>query len=1347
MVPDASFESAGPSWFYNRLYKTYFAEKEKVTGAQDGTHVLAITGWDAAGSKILSPVLTLAQPTFSASVDVRSFGPNKGATLELALFDKTGAKKLASFGKTELDGLQTWKSISNTNVPLTTATSEAKLALIVSGPMDGMRVEVDKLGLFAGPSLGQISDNAQWTWFEAEELADGKQWKIVDDIGVQDQASGLKLIRGMDSVSALDNKPVSKTIDIQNAGNYKLWVRFFQPPETYKKSFTIVLKQNGSQVASKTFEPGDPQYGPSYRYTQASMDAQLTAGPVEMQLIRDTASSSWASLNIDMFLLTNMTDYQFRMQDVRPAGYMRYTNKSASLAPYCLYGLLIRNYIGNYSENLGMLSAAGFNRGYRAQLEKCLGPNQISPWIKITDDLQPSATKNILSLTATRATHTAGYVDGKIEGDLEFAVGDDHQVIKKIAISQNAPRIKLLLPYDITNPEDIGSSKDYIAKAESEASKLPVIEPRAKHININANINLESGIDDPVDVERELKIISRLGFNSTYSPTATRASEIDSYNTRFGILPRLGILFNALGGNVINGDANNPDIARITTYFTDLASRYKEVLNKVERIKLMDEPDGMTYESILASDFSKTAFRSELQAAGYTPTQLGVSTWDQVLPVLPSQKNTLPKLFYQTGLYRLNSLVKLIKAGISVKNSLMSPNVKGYVNFVPTGSGFTWNERGLDPFFIQRNSGIGLGWTEDWLTWTAGPQQMSEQLAIMRSAAQPINQPLGSYTIIEEGPDSLIRTRFYELLAGGVRTISAYPYGPNYSVYDSWSTRYSAYPILNKVLSEVAKIDEPLNDTVRKKTDIAIYYNRTAGIWEENSAMEQDSRFTLWALNHAGYDADFISDEDIEAGKLSSYKLLYLNGRQVKSTTSQAISSWVSGGGTLFGSAGAGDRNEYNEDSATLDNVFGAKTQSLTIAEDPKRPRYELRTLKPLSNVTSTTTDTPTVSFKQLAIREDIQPLPNSKTILKNTEGKPVGVLNNFGSGRAIRIAGLPGLAYIYTAITAPGYNPDNYKPTAYDPALRDFIAWPAKLAGATRIAEANIPTTQMARYDKSGKTVFFVINHGDPSDSFKMKVSGTNFKSAYTASGKAATLSASGDTTEVSFPLDDADAVVLESDSSITPTPTQSPNPSSPSPTQAITPAPTAIVPTIPPGNTSLLLTLLLHGLGKGGDNSNANGGGTANPLRTQRNVSVEIFNSQNQLTFTKQATVKFNQTAGNFTGIVDLGTTIPTGNYTVKVKTDQFLKKLVPLIQPITQGQNTTLPQITLISGDMNNDNRIDALDYNILIDCYSDITPAKNCSDQVKKLTADITDDGAVNQFDYNLFLRELTNISGE
>jgi hypothetical protein len=195
-------------------------------------------------------------------------------------------------------------------------------------------------------------------------------------------------------------------------------------------------------------------------------------------------------------------------------------------------------------------------------------------------------------------------------------------------------------------------------------------------------------------------------------------------------------------------------------------------------------------------------------------------------------------------------------------------------------------------------------------------------------------------------------------------------------------------------------------------------------------------------------------------------------------------------------------------------------------------------------------------------------------------------------------------------------------------------------------------------------------------------------------------------------------------------------------------TPSPTSgtITPTVPGAATELTLTIGLHGIGTGGDNVNPTASGNANPQRPNRQIEIILSDSQNR-ELTGQGTIQYSSTIGKFTGTVTLPTTISSGVYIVKLKSPQYLRKTIPGILSITKGQKTQVPPITLVTGDSNNDNLINILDYNIIIDCFSDLLPAKNCSDAQKKLTADLTDDGNVNQFDYNLFLRELSVQSGE
>jgi len=210
------------------------------------------------------------------------------------------------------------------------------------------------------------------------------------------------------------------------------------------------------------------------------------------------------------------------------------------------------------------------------------------------------------------------------------------------------------------------------------------------------------------------------------------------------------------------------------------------------------------------------------------------------------------------------------------------------------------------------------------------------------------------------------------------------------------------------------------------------------------------------------------------------------------------------------------------------------------------------------------------------------------------------------------------------------------------------------------------------------------------------------------------------------------------------TPTPTRTPTPTS-TPVPTNTPMPTA---TPVPQATQFNVTAFMHGIGNSGDNANPNSFtlSNKNPVRQQRKAVLEIFDANNNLILTKEGILNYSATAGNFTGIIDAGTSLTAGVYTVKVKTPQYLKKLFPGFVTVTPGQTLSLATVTFVTGDVVTDNALNILDYNVIVGCYSDFAPAISCTAQ-QKLDADLTDDGKVNQFDYNLFLRDLTVQNGE
>lgn len=182
----------------------------------------------------------------------------------------------------------------------------------------------------------------------------------------------------------------------------------------------------------------------------------------------------------------------------------------------------------------------------------------------------------------------------------------------------------------------------------------------------------------------------------------------------------------------------------------------------------------------------------------------------------------------------------------------------------------------------------------------------------------------------------------------------------------------------------------------------------------------------------------------------------------------------------------------------------------------------------------------------------------------------------------------------------------------------------------------------------------------------------------------------------------------------------------------------------------TSFLITVLLHGIGVSGDNANptASSLSNKNPKTPTRKATLSFYNSvTDQLVTTATGDISYSSTNGNYVGKVVTSSPLAAGTYNIRAKTTQHLQRLFIPAKTISLTQDNLLPPITLVAGDINNDNKLNILDYNILMDCYSDLSPAKSCSDANKKISADINDDGLVNQTDYNLFIRNISTQPGE
>src|SRR3989344_1636249 len=177
---------------------------------------------------------------------------------------------------------------------------------------------------------------------------------------------------------------------------------------------------------------------------------------------------------------------------------------------------------------------------------------------------------------------------------------------------------------------------------------------------------------------------------------------------------------------------------------------------------------------------------------------------------------------------------------------------------------------------------------------------------------------------------------------------------------------------------------------------------------------------------------------------------------------------------------------------------------------------------------------------------------------------------------------------------------------------------------------------------------------------------------------------------------------------------------------------------PTPGPNKTVLNFgTIKLHGIGKAGDNQNPTSGGNISPLTTTKKLLVEFYDGNENLIKSAEGDINYSANTGYFSG--NINADIAPGNYIIKVVTHKYLKEQLPGIISISTSTINQMPDITLRVGDINSDARLSILDYSILIGCFSDLLPAKDCDD-TRKFNSDITDDGNVNLDDNSLLFRE-------
>lgn len=112
--------------------------------------------------------------------------------------------------------------------------------------------------------------------------------------------------------------------------------------------------------------------------------------------------------------------------------------------------------------------------------------------------------------------------------------------------------------------------------------------------------------------------------------------------------------------------------------------------------------------------------------------------------------------------------------------------------------------------------------------------------------------------------------------------------------------------------------------------------------------------------------------------------------------------------------------------------------------------------------------------------------------------------------------------------------------------------------------------------------------------------------------------------------------------------------------------------------------------------------------PQTKTRTIKVEIFDIQNNKKPEVEGNVTYQSDTGLFTGTANVNN-LATGDYYIKVKTDKYLRWFIgkdssqTIIHLAAGDTPNQLPKTKLLIGDINGDNNLDLIDYQIWQACF--------------------------------------------
>ena len=870
-----------------------------------------------------------------------------------------------------------------------------------------------------------------------------------------------------------------RRIEVPVAGKYQVWARY-EIPFNYNVIFAVEIEQNGRLIFQRIY--GDrtkPRVWafrqgikPMVRYPWGGGDnivweghdafVNLNEGRALVRLIADLQREPAAERHVDVLIITN--DFEGVQEQLKRARYLP------------LDGWLTQS---------GRVFARVRNVGrahVRMESQSCY---QHSPyWVHIRDWAKKlSIPEGDAWLAPNRES---GWVDVGRQIDslndstwtCEFKVrdGESTRVRFEIAVRTRTNKLCILRRFTViaptqlhlVMPADINTKSKIITVQEDLERLCRMVERFPKFGRIPRKI-LIFGIGGFVGGQRKWEGVESLLARYSALMWSNTVDELPP-NVAHYPLPQRRLL----------ADCRGVPTEKLRNWVAKMGDRAK-------RMAVISLGDEIRIAPLKPTDELNRAFRNYLAQRN---VRIGDMTTDRNNP-----------LYYWSQMFGFDEALKYYRERTAIlEDAFGMGNVWVGANYSPHPYYYPAPRQWMRTFHKRA---MTLPWSEDYV-W--GVPELSVQvvgylMTALRCAARPHNLPIMFYVMPHEPGNTPrdFRLSYFTALGNGAKMLHffcAVPLSVSYTENYISMREPQMYRAVYDVVRETGIAEDYIFDGHVRRGKVALLASAATEILGDGATWNLEAKCTYHALRHAQIAVEFITEDEIVAGELKHYRVLYITGSHLLSSTVPKIERWVRSGGILFCSAGGGLRDEYDRPNERMASLLGIEPSDL----EGGLPfvvhiKQDLPWLEPLDEVHC---DALGVSFPALIYKRKVKPIASDVKVLGRFKDGSVAItMRRVGKGCVYFVGALPAVAYVRTAIpkrpwergtTDESFN--HYLPTEFDRRLREFVCLPVRHANVEPFVECSAELVEAILIEGNGRAAVTLLNFsGEPVHRMRVRI------------------------------------------------------------------------------------------------------------------------------------------------------------------------------------------------------------------------------------------------------------------